>query len=258
MLSGVGPAAHLRSLGIPVVQDLAGVGENLRDHPKVYVTWDINPAYPLEAKAVRGGAVLRYTAPHSHLRNDLWINMGAFVTPRVNPLAPRRVTAGSGGAAALNIEMMVALLLPLSSGTLKLTSTDPTVQPGLDYNYLAAPLDRQRLRDGVRLGLSLAQHDDLRSVMGARLDPSDADLATDAALDAWLLREVTTFSHISGTCKMGPGSDPLAVVDQYGKVYGLEGLRIVDASIMPDLVRAAINPTVIMMAERLADLIRGA
>ena len=70
-------------------------------------------------------------------------------------------------------------------------------------------------------------------------------------------REVTTFSHISGTCKMGPASDPLAVVDQYGKVYGLEGLRIVDASIMPDLVRAAINPTVIMMAERLADLIRG-
>ena len=152
---------------------------------------------------------------------------------------------------------MVALLLPVSSGRLKLTSPDPTVQPCLDYNYLAESIDRQRLRDGIRLCLSLAQHDDLRSFFGVRLAPTDADLATDEALDDWMRREVTTFSHISGTCKMGPASDPLAVVDQYGKVYGLEGLRIMDASIMPDLVRAAINPTVIMMGERLADLIGG-
>jgi choline dehydrogenase len=69
------------------------------------------------------------------------------------------------------------------------------------------------------------------------------------------LREAHTYSHISGTCKMGPSSDPMAVVDQYGKVYGLEGLRVADASIMPDLVRAAINPTVLMMGERLADFV---
>jgi choline dehydrogenase-like flavoprotein len=71
-----------------------------------------------------------------------------------------------------------------------------------------------------------------------------------------VLREATTFSHIAGTCTMGPASEPLSVVDQYGKVYGLDGLRIVDASIMPDLVRAPINPTVIMMGERLAALIQ--
>ncbi len=257
MLSGVGPAAHLQSLGIPVVQDLAGVGENLRDHPKVYVTWHIHPDDALEAKAVRGGPALRFTAPHSHLHNDLWINLGAFVTPRVNPLDTEHGEPKNSSMPLLRLEMMVALLLPVSSGRLKLTSTDPTVQPCLDYNYLTESIDRQRLRDGIRLCLSLVQHDDLQSFFGMRLAPTDDDLATDETLDDWMRREVTTFSHISGTCKMGPASDPLAVVDQYGKVYGLEGLRIVDASIMPDLVRAAINPTVIMMAERLADLLRG-
>ena len=92
--------------------------------------------------------------------------------------------------------------------------------------------------------------------MGPLLEPADADLASDAALDAWLLRQVTTYSHISGTCKMGPGTDAMAVVDQYGKVHGLEGLRVVDASIMPNLVRAPINPTVLMMGERMAALMR--
>jgi len=108
----------------------------------------------------------------------------------------------------------------------------------------------------VRLCLNLAQSDDLGPLMGERLGPTDDDLASDDALDYWLLREATTFSHIAGTCKMGPVSDPMSVVDQYGKVHGLDGLRIVDASIMPDLVRAPINPTVIMMGERLAALIR--
>src|SRR5207249_10890948 len=108
----------------------------------------------------------------------------------------------------------------------------------------------------VRLALTLAEHADLNEIIGRRLNPADADLASNAALDAWLLHQVTTYSHISGTCKMGPGSDSMAVVDQYGKVYGLEGLRVVDASIMPNLVRAPINPTVIMMGERMAALIR--
>lgn len=256
MLSGVGPAEHLRSLGIPVVQDLPGVGQNLRDHPKVYVTWRARDDDPIEAGTMRGGVTLRYTAPHSHLRNDMWLNMGAFVPARVNPLDPERPASGSDHTSSPLIEMMLALLLPIGAGKLVLASADPAVQPVLTYNYLAESFDRQRLRDGVRLCLRLAQSDDLASLIGERLGPTDADLASDDALDRWLLREATTFSHIAGTCKMGPASDPMAVVDQYGQVYGLDGLRIVDASIMPDLVRAPINPTVIMMGERLADLIR--
>ena len=152
--------------------------------------------------------------------------------------------------------MMVALLRPASRGELKLRSADPNVQPGLDYNYLSEPLDRQRLRQGVRQALRLARHDGLKELLGDRLEPADPDLVSDEALDAMMLREAVTFSHISGTCRMGPSSDPMAVVDQYGRVHGLEGLRVADASIMPDLVRAPINPAVLMLGERIADLVR--
>ena len=152
--------------------------------------------------------------------------------------------------------MMVALLRPSSRGELKLRSSDPNVQPWLDYNYLSEPFDRQRLRHGVRQALQLAQHDGLGELLGDRLEPGDPDLVSDEALDAWMLREAVTFSHISGTCKMGPLSDPMAVVSQSGRVYGLEGPRVADASIMPDLVSAPINPAVLMLGERIADLVR--
>jgi choline dehydrogenase len=256
MLSGVGPAAQLRSLGLPVVQDMPGIGQNLRDHPKVYVTWEINKGYPLEARPARGGACLRCTAPGSDWHNDISITMGAFVTERVPWSEAMRGSQGGAGVTHRRIEMMVALLLPVSTGALRLLSPAPQAQPSLDYNYLADPFDRQRLRAGVRLALTLAEHDNLKELIGPLLEPAAADLTSDAALDAWLLHQVTTYSHICGTCKMGPGTDPMAVVDQYGKVHGLEGLRIVDASIMPNLVRAPINPTVVMMGERLAALIR--
>lgn len=256
MLSGVGPADHLRSLGIDVVQNMAGVGQNLRDHPKVYVTWRAKESEAITAGNTRGGATLRYTARGSHLRNDMWMNMGAFVPSRINTAGSQRDERALELANGLKIDMMLALLLPTSSGELKLALADPTIQPLLNYHFLEEAFDRQRLREGVHLCLNLAKNNDLNSFLGERLDPTDTDLTSNNALDKWLLREATTFSHIAGTCKMGPEADPLAVVDQYGKVHGIDGLRIVDASIMPDLVRAPINPTVIMMGERLADLIQ--
>jgi choline dehydrogenase-like flavoprotein len=252
MLSGVGPAAQLTSLGIPVVQDMPGVGQNLRDHPKVYVTWGIKDGYPVEARPARGGAMLRCTAPGSDVGNDISINLGAFVTERMPWADALHRSQAELYSVQRRIEMMLALLLPVGSGQLRLTSRDPQVQPSLDYNYLAEPFDRQRLRAAVRLALHLAEHQDCQQFIGPLLEPTHADLASDAALDAWLLRHVTTYSHISGTCKMGPASDPMAVVDQYGQVHGLEGLHIVDAAIMPTLVRAPINPTVLMLAERIA------
>ena len=253
MLSGVGPGQQLKDLGIPVLRDLPGVGSNLKDHPKVYATWKINQAHAGRSSPVQGGAGLRCSAPGSNLPNDLGIALSAFVAPRPNALE-----AGSSSPCASGekrLEMMISLLLPMSSGRLTLVSTDPKVQPELDYNYLDEPFDRERLRGGVRLALELAQHRGIKELCGARLEPLDQDLASDEALDNWMKREATTFSHICCTCKMGPESDPMAVVDQYGNVRGLENLKIIDASIMPDLVRAAINPTVLMMGERLADLI---
>ena len=255
MLSGIGPAAHLASLAIPVVLDLPGVGQNLRDHPKLYVTWRIKAGYPVEERPARGGVAFRFTSAGSHLRNDLGISMGAFVTPRLKPSA-YSTSQGGGDLSDRRVEMMAGLLLPVSSGELKLTSTDPKVQPYLDYNYLAEPFDRERLRQAVRLCLKLAEFPELAGVIGERFEPLDADLESAEALDRWMMREAHTYSHISCTCKMGPDSDPMAVTDQYGKVHGMEGLRIVDASIMPDLVRAPINPTVLMIGERIADVIR--
>ncbi len=112
------------------------------------------------------------------------------------------------------------------------------------------------LRWGVRTALLLSETDDLSSLFGERLGPTGADLDSDEALNNWLMREAVTYSHICGTCKMGPASDPMAVVGQEGRVYGLDGLRVVDASIMPNLVRAPINPTVLAIGERISDLMR--
>jgi choline dehydrogenase len=102
----------------------------------------------------------------------------------------------------------------------------------------------------------LLAHEAYQDIVAARLEPSDQALVSDEALDNWLLHRVTTTQHISGTCKMGPASDPLAVVDQHCRVHGLTGLRVADASVMPDVIRANTNATTIMIAERVADFIR--
>ena len=255
MLSGIGPAEQLEGLGIPVVADSPGVGRNLKDHPKLYATWRIRDGYSGSDAPGQGSATLRFTAPGSAYRNDLYLSLSAFVTRRVRTLR----VPGSGDIQDDRsdlAEMMVALLRPDSRGELRLSSTDPNVQPFLDYNYLSEPFDRERLRHGVRQALELGHQEGLRELLGDRLEPTDSDLDSDEALDAWMMREAVTFSHISGTCRMGPSSDSTAVVDQYGRVYGLDGLRVADASIMPDLVTAPINPAVLMLGERIADMVR--
>ena len=247
MLSGVGPADHLAEFGIPLVADLPGVGQNLRDHPLAWVTWRTREDYPLDGVAPRMQVTLRCTAEGSHLRNDLKVSIQSYATERINRGGDRMVPLG--------IRMTGGIQLAAGSGELRLTSTDPTVQPSLDYRYLEDPFDRERLRDMVRLCVHLGEHDSFRDIIAERVEPSDEDLASDDALDAWLLREVTTSQHISCTCKMGPSSDPMAVVDQFGRVHGLEGLRVVDASIMPDCIRANTNVTTMMIGERVSDFI---
>ena len=245
MLSGVGPADHLRTLGIPVVHALPGIGHNLRDHPNVRVPVQVKDDFPLDPKAPRTQLALRYTAKGSSDRNDIQIMQSSFSSP-----------IGGDPLQAEGIRLTCILELAVGAGALRLTSTDPSVQPHLDYRYLEDPWDRQRLREAVRLCARLLEHEAYQGIVQARLAPSDQELASDDALDAWLRRNVTTSQHISGTCKMGPASDPLAVVDQYGRVYGLEGLRVADASVMPDVIRANTNATTIMIAERVADFIR--
>ena len=156
MLSGIGPAEQLSSLGIPMVMDLPGVGQNLRDHPKLYLTWKVKEGYPATYRPARGGVTLRFTGTGSHLRNDLGISMGAFVKPRLKPSEYSSAPRDGVGLSRRRVEMMVGLLMPVSAGELKLSTADPKVQPHLNYNYLAEPFDRERLREGVRLGLRLS------------------------------------------------------------------------------------------------------
>lgn len=249
MLSGVGPADQLHSVDVPVRADLPGVGGNLRDHPHAYATWRPRPGYRMDPDLPRYQLGLRYTVPGSPLRNDMQLLMTSFATDRVD--------RGGDGRTPVGITIQPVLNLARSSGRLTLQSSDPAVQPVIDLNLLDDPTDRSRLRDALHLALDLARHSAFADILGERLAPGDDDFASDAALHAWMLREVTHTNHICGTCAMGPSSDPLAVVDQTGRVHGLERLRVVDLSIVPDCVRANTNATAMMIGERLANLIAG-
>ena len=189
---------------------------------------------------------MRYTATGSDLRNDIQIIASSFSSPiSGDPLE------------AEGIRFTCVLELAYGKGHLSITSTDPTVQPELNYNYFQDdPRDLARLREAVRLAVGFLDHPDYRRIVKRLIEPTPADLETDDTLDNWLMRNATTTQHISGTCKMGPDTDPMAVVDQHCRVKGLQNLRVIDASVMPDCIRANTNCTTIMIAERLADFIK--
>ena len=245
LLSGVGPAEHLRSLGVDVVHDLPGVGQNLRDHPLVSILFRETGEHPGDLEAMIQ-VNLRYTVEGSATRNDMQI--GIYPVDRESLPADVSITADDNF-----FGIYVALQNAVTAGELKLTSRDPHVQPSLDYRYLSDSSDLARVRQAVRLAVRLCDHPAFKDVIIERVSLPYADLASDDALDSWILRHVGTQHHTSGTCKMGPASDTMAVVDQFCHVHGLEGLRVVDASVMPDVIRANTNTTTIMIGERVAD-----
>ena len=245
MVSGVGPRGHLSGMGVPVVHDLPGVGQNYRDHPQVGVTFSAQDDFPVNFEAPSTQLGLRYTATGSDLRNDMVLFPTTFSTPMGDLNGPGE-----------DFRMSVLLNLAKGSGQVTLVSSDPHEQPLLEYRFLEEQADVERLRDGIRLIVRLSESEYYRGILKERLDPTDADLETDEALDAWLHRTVRTSQHLVGTCKMGPASDPMAVVDQYGKVHGIDGLRVADASVMPDAPRANTNVSTIMIAERISEFIK--
>ena len=245
MLSGVGPAEQLNDLGIPVVQELPGVGQNLRNHPSASAAFRAKDEVDLPVDAHYVRVALRYTAAGSEHRNDVMIMTNAsFVTLTGEDLPDRTV------------RVSCALELPAGCGELRIVSTDPTVQPEFDYRYLEEAWDRERLREAVRLCVQLIESEAYRDIRAERIAPTDAELADDELLDAYLFRTQGTSRHVSGTCKMGPAADARAVVNQYGQVHGLEGLRVADAAIIPYLTRANTNATALLIGEMVADFIK--
>lgn len=245
MLSGVGPREELHSFDIPLVHHLPGVGKNLRDHPYCNVTWRTREDYVLDPMAPRMQLVLRCTANGSPLRNDLQLLMYSYAQQ-----------LEMGRFAPVGTRILPAVELARSAGQIGLQSPDPDVQPLIDYGYLADSFDRRRMREAIRLAVRLGEHPDFKAITVERIEPRAEELRSDDALDDFANRNVTTCMHISATCKMGPASDPMAVVDQFGHVHGVRNLRVADASIMPDCVRANTNVTTMMIGERIADFIR--
>lgn len=237
MLSGIGPERHLREVGVDVSHHLPGVGRNLRDHPTVNLHWELrfNPTNRFHWHQ----ACLRYTAAGSNLTNDMIVYIAAVPDQ-----------AGENGD---HLFVRPTINLSVGEGELRLSSDSIEDQPSLDYRYFEESFDRERQRESVRLCSELVEeHPAFRGICGRMLEGPGKDLHDDDALDRWILGNADTGHHTSSTCKMGLSSDPLAVADQWGRVHGITGLRIVDASLMPDSVRANINATVMMMAEKIA------
>ena len=245
MLSGVGPRDHLSSLGIETLHNLPGVGQNLRDHPMVAAHFRVKPEYLGDPESPWSQVGLRYTSEGSPNTNDIQVIAGWFATAR-------------GGAVeqAEGFRMGPALENASTAGELRLTANDPHVQPTLNYNYLADAGDRARMRQAVRLCIGLSKNPAFNDILVEKVTPTDEELASDEALDSWILSNVTTQQHSSGTCKMGPQTDDMAVVDQYCRVYGVSNLSVIDASVMPDVIRANTNVTTLMIAERVSDWIK--
>jgi len=257
MLSGIGPEDQLQQFGIPTVYELPGVGQNLMNHLSAQITFKVKEGITLAAdhEAVNFG--LRYTSQGSSAINDMRLGCSSVVDQRqervpgvrtrylVGEVPPDRVARISCG-----------LGLPDGSGYVRLASADPGVQPSFNYRYLQHPNDIRRVREGLRFGIRILESDAFKDVADYRIHPTDDILADDDALDLWIRQIVGTSRHVSGTCKMGPDSDPMAVVDQYCRVKGVQGLWVADASVMPRIPRSGgAHATVVMIGERVVDWI---
>jgi len=242
MLSGIGPKDQLDEYGIDVLQNTPGVGANLRNHPISPISFRVKEGIKLQPDASGVRIALRYTAKGSDDSNDMMMTTSSLFSPFTGEMLPDRI-----GRISCVIE------LPAGAGFVRLNSADPAVQPKFDYRYFSHPEDMRRMRDGIRLAVKMLETDAYKDVSDGRVTPTEEILANDDALDLWIRQTVGSARHVSGTCKIGPDSDPMAVVDQQCRVKGFQGLWIADSSVMPQVPRANANATAIMIGERVAD-----
>lgn len=272
MLSGIGDADALSALGIDVKAPLAGVGRNLQDHLSVAIDYERKQPGPFH-RNMRVDRITRELA-NAYLfgkgfATDLPAGLIGFVKSRHDvgipdiqllfraaPLAAWPYLRPFRGPFADSFACRAVLLRPESRGRIALASANPERPARIRQNFLATDRDLRTLRDGLRVILGIGRQRALHPFVEARLGPL-SDHPGDGELDAFIRAIALTAHHPLGTCRMGADEDPMAVVDSQLRVRGVEGLRIVDASVMPDLIGGNINAAVIMIAERAADIIRG-
>ena len=266
MLSGIGPADHLKDLGIGVVHDLPGVGANLQDHMDVLLTFrtraPISIAW-LESPLHRFGAGIRWLATGGGTVASNIFEVGGFLRShrRVNRsnlqvhLAPVLFEDGPDGLLlSEGYTVHLSQLRQESRGTIRLRSPDPVELPKIRFNFLSTDNDKREFRDGIARIRELVATGPLAEITRDENSPG-AEAVSDTDLDGFIRSRAETEYHPSCTCRIG--TDPMAVVDHDLNVHGLTGLRVVDASVMPHVVSANLNGPTIMIAEKAADRILG-
>jgi choline dehydrogenase len=268
-LSGVGEAKHLKSLGIQPVVDRPGVGENLQDHLEVYVQHactqpvSMQPNLSLWRYPLIGLQwLLGRTGPAStnHFEGGGFVRSNEDVAyPNLMfhflPVAVRY--DGQKADAKHGYQVHVGPMYSDARGSLKITSTDPSAHPSMLFNYLSTEQDKREWVEAIRVTREILDQPALAPFSGGELSPGPS-VQTDAEILEWVARDAETALHPSCTAKMGPASDPLAVVDPLTmKVHGTSGLRVADASAMPYVTNGNIYAPVMMLAEKAADLILG-
>lgn len=267
MLSGIGPADHLRDMGIGVRTDLPGVGRNLMDHPCIILQWECLKGFPIHRvdhplrKAAagawwvftRGGVAASNVWEAGGLirGNDgvAYANLQYHFAPVGFEFTGNRMSLSQ--AFAIHVDV----LRPEARGEVRLASADPGAKPQIIQNLLTQRADMRQMVEGVRKARDLVAQPAFDGLRGRALDPGP-DVQSDAEIAAWIRGNCETDFHPCGTCRMGHGAE--AVVDPSFRVRGVTGLRVVDASVFPQIISANLNAPTQMIAARAADMIRGA
>jgi choline dehydrogenase len=243
MLSGIGPAGHLRETGIRPVAGLPGVGDNLQDHPVAMACYAT--AAPLPPSRHNHGETYSALASQPQCA---WPDLHLF--PILLPVAPPGYPAPPCGFA-----LVTSVMTPASRGTVRLAAADAAVQPVIDPGFLREPADTARLETGLTMIREAAASPAFASLGATEACPGPG--TRDGELRAWIRRTVGSYYHPAGTCRIGLSPDDGAVVDPQLRVHGIDGLRVADASVMPVIANAPLHATVLAVAERAADLIAG-
>jgi len=270
MLSGIGPADHLREIGITPRVSLRGVGENLQDHLSVDVHHARRGRGPFHAEMRMDRTAINMTRAYLFGTGPgtvLPSRLHAFLKTRRELPVPDIQFLFRGAPAKAHpwfpgitppyedsFGLRPVMLHPESRGAVRLSSADPTAPVRIMQNFLASERDVRTIREGVKLGRDIANRKGIEPFRGREMAPGP-ECRTDADIDAFVRRTAITAHHPCATCAMGAGED--AVLDPALRVRGVERLRVVDASAMPDLVSGNINACVLMIAEKAADLVLG-